>query len=326
MEIIEFNVTAKPNENLCDTEKILDFGLSAQQKMAEFSSMALEKVKNRDLGEIGDMISALALEIKPEERGFLSKLKRPANKIQAMKNSFEKTEKTVEKITQQLENKLFVLHKDIALFQQMFEINEENQKELEKYIAEGKQKAEEIKTVLLPRLEGQVKAEPTPQNTQKLRDATELLSRLEKRIFDLELSKAVSVQTAPQIRLIQHNDSVMAEKIRSALSNTIPLWKGQMIIALGIEHSRMCESAYGEICDITNSLLVKNAENLKTATLETEKASQRSVVDVETLEKVNGLLIEGLKELAQLQKEGSQKRQNAQATLARLEGQLSELK
>lgn len=323
MEIISFE---NNDVALSEKEKILDFGLDAQQKMADFSAMALEKVKNRDLGEIGDMISTLAAEIKPEEKGFLSKFKRPTNKIQAIRNSFEKTEKTVDKITEQLENKLFMLHKDIALLEQMYQINQQNYQELERYISQGKSRADEIKKVVIPDLRAKAEESPSPQSIQSLRDGEELLSRLEKRIFDLELSRTVSAQTAPQIRLIQRNDSVMAEKIRSALNNTIPLWKGQMIIALGIEHSLSCERAYREICDVTNSLILKNAENLKTATLDTEKSWQRGTVDVETLEKVNGILLDGLKELETLQQEGRQKRQEASDTLHRLEKELLSIK
>lgn len=323
MEIITFRANQKDKPE--DTEKILELGLSAQQKMAEFSAMALENVKNRDLGEIGGMISTLVSEIQTEEKGFLHKLKKPANKLQAMKNNFDKTEKTVEKITRQLEEKLFMLHKDIALFDQMYEINKENLQELEKYINVGKEKICEMQNALSS-LESSTENPPSAAKVQKLQDMREVITRLEKRVYDLELSRAVGLQSAPQIRLIQRNDWVLAEKIRSVMNNTIPLWKGQMIIALGLEHSRMCRDSYREICDITNSLLVKNAENLKTATLDTEKSAQRGMIDIESLEKVNALLIEGLEELAQLQKEGKEKRDSAKNTLLRLENQLLSIK
>ena len=322
MDIIKPEITDRNTPQ--DTEKILELGLSAQQKMAEFSTKVLANVKNRDLGEVGDMISALVGRISADEHGFLSKLKKPANKLYAIKSNFEKTEKTVETITAQLEEKLFDLHKDIALFEQMYQINAENLKELEECIARGNEKIKEVKDSLL--LLERTDAQPSAYDVQRIQDKQKLLNRLEKRVYDLELSRAVGLQTAPQIRLIQHNDWLLAEKIRSVICNTIPLWKGQMVIALGLEHSRLCEDSYREICDMTNGLLVKNAESLKTATLDTEKASQRGIIDIETLEKVNNLLTEGFSELAQLQKEGKEKRNSAKETLLRLEGELLKLK
>lgn len=315
--------------DITNTNVILQYGAAAQQKVSGFSETALQNVRTKDLGEVGDMMVDLIGELKgfstePEERGFLGIFKRTANKITALKARYDKAEANVEKICTALEQHQVTLMKDVAMLDQMYTLNLTYFKELSMYILAGKQKLEEVRATDLPQLVEKAKQSGLPEDAQAANDLENLCNRFEKKIHDLELTRMISIQMAPQIRLVQGNDALMTEKIQSTLVNTIPLWKSQMVLALGLAHSQQAMEAQRQVTDMTNELLRRNADTLKTATLETARESERGVVDIETLQHTNEQLISTLDEVLRIQAEGKEKRRQAEAELGRIEGELKQ--
>ena len=299
---------------------ILQYGAGTQKKMADFSEEALEKVRTKDLGEVGDLLENVVTELKnfdaeEERKGIMGFFKKGDNKLEALKNKYSKAEENVNKIVQTLERHQIQLMKDAAMLDKMYALNLNYFKELSMYILAGKKKLEEIRSGELPALMGKAQA---------AKDLDSLCDRFEKKIHDLELTRMIAIQTAPQIRLVQGNDTLMAEKIQSTIVNTIPLWKSQMVIALGVAHSTAAAKAQREVTDMTNALLQKNAESLKMATVETARESERGIVDLETLKKTNETLISTFDEVMNIQREGREKRRAAEAEIYRLEGELKE--
>ena len=311
-----------------NTNQILQYGAGTQKKMADFSDAALENVKTQDLGEVGDLISGVVGELKDfdaeEDKGFFGFFRKQSSKIETMKNRFSKAEANVEKIAEALEKHQVRLLKDSALLDKMYEQNLDYFKELTVYILAGKQKLEEIRNGKLKELQEKASESGLPQDAQEVRDLDAKCNRFEKKIHDLELTRTISMQTAPQIRLIQNNDTTMVEKIQTTIVNTIPLWKSQMVLALGIAHSTEASKAQREVTDLTNELLKKNAETLHLASTETARESERGIVDIETLQKTNADLIQTLDDVMKIQKEGREKRQAAEAEMRRMEDQLKE--
>lgn len=312
--------------DITDPNIVLQYGAGSQQKIANFSDSALANVRNKDLGEIGDMISSLVGELKDfdeeENKGFLGFFKRQGNKIEQLKSKYDKAEVSVEKIAEGLEGHQVRLMKDVAVLDQLYNVNLANFKELSMYILAGKQKLKEVQETTLPALVEKAQKSGLPEDTQAANDMASMCNRFEKKIHDLELTRAISLQMAPQIRLIQNNDTVMSEKIQTTLVNTIPLWKSQMVIALGLAHSQEAIKAQQQVTDLTNELLKKNAEALKVSTIETAKASERGIVDIETLKETNETLISTLDEVLQIQNDGRAKRREAEAELSRIENEL----
>ncbi|WP_313344469.1 toxic anion resistance protein [Lacrimispora sp.] len=313
--------------DLLNSNLVLQYGASAQKKIADFSETALENVKSKDLGEVGQMLTDVVVELKgfetaEEEKGFFGFFKKSANRLDAMKSKYAKAESNVNQICKVLENHQIQLLKDIALLDKMYDLNTTYFKELTMYILAGKRKLKKAQQTELPLLLDKAAKSGLPEDAQAANDMTSMLNRFEKKIHDLELTRMISIQMAPQIRLVQNNDTLMTEKIQSTLVNTIPLWKSQMVLAIGINHSEQAARAQREVTDMTNELLRKNAEVLKTATIETAKESERGIVDVETLKKTNESLISTLDEVVRIQAEGRQKRMDAEAELARMEGEL----
>lgn len=313
---------------LSNSNMILQYGAGAQKKIADFSETALNNVKSKDLGEIGEMLSGVvtelkSFEIKEEEKGkFLGFFKSKANKIEAMKTKYNSAEKNVNQICEALEAHQVQLLKDVAMLDKMYEINKTYFKELSMYILAGKKKLQEVQTTELPALAEKAQRTGLPEDAQAVNDMTSLCNRFEKKIHDLELTRMISIQMAPQIRLVQGNDTLMSEKIQSTIVNTIPLWKSQMVLALGVTHSEQAARAQREVTDMTNALLRKNAETLKMATIETAKESERGIVDMETLKITNESLISTLDEVLRIQTEGKQKRKEAEVELNRMEAEL----
>ena len=312
--------------DITDPNIVLQYGAGSQQKIANFSDSALANVRNKDLGEIGEMISSLVGELKDfdeeENKGFLGFFKRQGNKIEQLKSKYDKAEVSVEKIAEGLEGHQVRLMKDVAVLDQLYNVNLANFKELSMYILAGKQKLKEVQETTLPALVEKAQKSGLPEDTQAANDMASMCNRFEKKIHDLELTRAISLQMAPQIRLIQNNDTVMSEKIQTTLVNTIPLWKSQMVIALGLAHSQEAIKAQQQVTDLTNELLKKNAEALKVSTIETAKASERGIVDIETLKETNETLISTLDEVLQIQNDGRTKRHEAEAELSRIENEL----
>ena len=313
--------------DITDPNIVLQYGAGSQQKIANFSDSALQNVKTKDLGEVGDMITSLVGELRDFEdddssKGFLGFFKKQSNKLEQMKTKYDKVDVNVEKIATALEDHQVKLMKDVAVLDQLYNVNLANFKELSMYIVAGKQKLEEVRANELPALIEKAKQSNLPEDTQAANDMAAMCNRFEKKIHDLELTRAISIQMAPQIRLIQNNDTVMSEKIQTTLVNTIPLWKSQMVIALGLAHSQQALKAQQQVTDLTNELLKKNAEALKVSTIETAKASERGIVDIETLKQTNETLISTLDEVVQIQNDGRAKRKEAEAELARIEDQL----
>ena len=296
--------------------------------MADFSETALENVKAKDLGEVGEMLTGVVQELKSfdaeEERGFLGFLKRPANKLNTLKAKYDKVETNVEKICQVLEGHQMTLLKDIAILDKMYDQNLVYFKELSMYILAGKKKLKEVREQELPQLTAKAQASGLPEDAQAAKDLAGLCDRFEKKIHDLELTRMISIQTAPQIRLVQNSNTMMVEKIQSTVVNTIPLWKSQMVLALGVEHSSQAARAQREVTDMTNALLRKNAEVLKTAAVESARESERGIVDMETLQNTNASLISTLDEVMQIQTEGRAKRQAAEVELRKMEDELKQ--
>lgn len=306
---------------------ILQYGVGAQKKIADFSESAINNVKTKDFGEIGNMLTDVVTELKgfdaeEEEKGFLGFFKKTSNKLTAMKAKYDKAEVNINKICQTLENHQIQLMKDIAMLDKMYDLNKTYFKELSMYIFAGKKKLEKVQSEELPALQEKSTVSGSPEDAQAVNDMVAVCNRFEKKLHDLELTRMISIQMAPQIRLIQGNDTLMAEKIQSTIVNTIPLWKSQMVLALGVAHSTQAAKAQREVTDMTNELLKKNAETLKMATIETAKESERGIVDMETLRITNASLISTLDEVMHIQTEGRQKRQEAELELNRIEGEL----
>ena len=312
-----------------NTTAILQYGAGTQKKMADFSEKALDKVKTKDLGEVGDLVTGLVTELKSfdveeEEKGFLGFFKKTGNKLTAMKAKYEKAEVNVEKIVQVLEGHQIQLLKDVDMLDKMYELNLVYFKELTMYILAGKQKLAEVREKDLAELMAKANASGQPEDAQAARDLDSMCNRFEKKLHDLELTRMIAIQTAPQIRLVQNSDTMMAEKIQSTIVNTIPLWKSQMVIALGIAHSTQAAKAQRQVTDMTNDLLKKNASALKMATIETAKESERGIVDMETLKSTNENLISTLDEVLKIQQEGRTKRAAAEGELRNMENQLKQ--
>lgn len=309
-----------------NTNQILQYGAGTQKKMADFSDTALENVKTQDLGEIGELISNVVGELKDfdvqEEGKFFGFFRKQTSKIENLKNKYDKAQVNVEKITDSLQQHQVRLMKDSAMLDKMYEQNLNYFKELTMYILAGKKKLEETRNGKLAEMKNKAALSGLPEDAQAARDLDEKCSRFEKKLHDLELTRTIAMQTAPQIRLIQNNDTVMVEKIQTTIVNTIPLWKSQMVLALGISHSAEAAQAQRQVTDITNELLRKNAETLHMATVETAKESERGIVDLETLQKTNADLIQTLDDVMRIQMEGRQKRQTAEMEMHRMEEEL----
>lgn len=309
-----------------NTNQILQYGAGTQKKMADFSDTALENVKTQDLGEIGELISNVVGELKDfdvqEEGKFFGFFRKQTSKIENLKNKYDKAQANVEKITDSLQQHQVRLMKDSAMLDKMYEQNLNYFKELTMYILAGKKKLEETRNGKLAEMKNKAALSGLPEDVQAARDLDEKCSRFEKKLHDLELTRTIAMQTAPQIRLIQNNDTVMVEKIQTTIVNTIPLWKSQMVLALGIAHSAEAAQAQRQVTDITNELLRKNAETLHMATVETAKESERGIVDLETLQKTNADLIQTLDDVMRIQMEGRQKRQAAEMEMHRMEEEL----
>lgn len=314
--------------DLTNSSVILQYGAGTQKKMADFSESALENVKTKDLGEVGDLLSGVVRELKDfdeeEEKGFLGIFKKTSNKINAMKAKYAKAETNINQIVKVLENHQVQLLKDVAILDKMYEVNLTYFKELSMYILAGKKKLNQVRSENLPQLLQKAQQTGLPEDAQAAKDLDSMCNRFEKKIHDLELTRTICIQTAPQIRLVQGNDTLMVEKIQSTVVNTIPLWKSQMVLALGVEHSAQAAAAQREVTDMTNELLKRNAEKLKIATIETAKESERGIVDIETLKNTNESLISTLDEVMKIQQEGRQKRQEAEREMQRLEGELKQ--
>lgn len=309
-----------------NTNQILQYGAGTQKKMADFSDEALNNVRAQDLGEVGDLLTNVVVELKgfdaEEEKGLFGFFKKQSNKIETMKLRYDKAEANVEKITDSLQKHQLRLMKDSAMLDRMYQQNLNYFKELSMYILAGKKKLSEVRTGKLRELEEKARMSGLPEDAQAAKDLDEKCNRFEKKIHDLELTRMISLQTAPQIRLVQNNDTMMVEKIQTTIVNTIPLWKSQMVLALGIAHSTEAAQAQRQVTDVTNELLRKNAEALHMASVETAKESERGIVDMDTLKKTNADLIATLDDVMKIQKEGRQKRQAAEAEMARMESDL----
>ena len=311
---------------LKDSAAILQYGSGIQKKMSDFSEGTLNKVRNKDLGEIGELLSGVVTELKAfdeeESKGVFGFFKKKMAKAEALKLKYDKAEASIEKVSKTLEGHQMQLLKDSALLDQLYDLNKVYFRELNMYILAGKKKLRQVMEEELPQARARATASGMPEDAQEVSDIEAMCNRFEKKIHDLELTRMVSLQMAPQIRMIQSSDAMMAEKIQSTLVNTIPLWKSQMIIALGVEHSRQASEAQREVSDFTNSLLKKNAEKLKTATVETARESERGIVDMETLIATNENLISTIDEVMRIQSEGREKRREAEVRLTELEDQL----
>lgn len=314
--------------DLTNSSVILQYGAGTQKKMADFSESALENVKSKDLGEVGELLAGVVTELKDfdeeETKGFLGIFKKSANKLQSMKAKYAKAETNINQICKVLENHQVQLMKDVAVLDKMYELNLTYFKELSMYILAGKKKLQEVRSTKLQEMLQKAQASGLPEDAQAAKDLDSMCNRFEKKIHDLELTRMISIQTAPQIRLVQNNDTMMVEKIQSTIVNTIPLWRSQMVLALGVEHSAQAVEAQKEVTDMTNELLKRNAEKLKMATIETAKESERGIVEMETLKATNESLITTLDEVMRIQKEGRQKRQEAEVEMQRLETELKQ--
>jgi len=317
--------------DITQSNVILQYGAAAQKKISTFSEATLNNVKTKDLGEVGEVLGDLVVELKgfsmegyEEEKGLAALFRRGANKVLSFKARYDKAEVNVNKIVEALESHQIQLMKDIAILDEMYEKNLINFKELTMYILAGKKKLETTRNVDLPALVEKAKKSGLPEDSQKANDLAQLCDRFEKKLYDLELTRNISLQMGPQIRLVQNNDTLMTEKIQSTLINTIPLWKSQMVLALGIDHSRQAVEAQQAVNKMTNELLRKNAKTLKQATIDTARESEKGIVDIETLKITNQQLISTLDEVVKIQAEGRAKRVAAEDELARIEGELKQ--
>ena len=312
-----------------DTNQVLQYGAAAQKSVASFSENALNNVRGKDMGEIGEDLSRLVVELKgfgedEEKKGLKGLFKKAGNKLETMKAQYNKVEANVDKIAQNLENHQITLLKDVAMFDQMYELNLKYYKELTMYILAGKKRLVEVRSTELEELRKKAEQTGLAEDAQAYNDLVNLCNRFEKKLHDLELTRMVSVQMGPQTRLLQNNDTLMIEKIQSSLVNTIPLWKSQMVLALGMEHSRQATAAQNAVTEMTNELLKKNADTLKIGTIATAKEGERSIVDIETLQHTNQQLISTLDEVLAIQQEGAAKRREAEAELGKIEGELKQ--
>ena len=314
--------------DITDSNLVLQYGAAAQKNIANFSENALGKVRTKDLGEVGDALSDLVVELKSfgqeEKKGVFGFFQKKKNELEAMKASYAKAETNVDKIVKVLENHQVILMKDIAMFDQMYDLNTKYYKELTMYIIAGKKRLEYLRSNDLVELKKKAEATGAQEDAQAYNDFANLCTRFEKKLHDLELTRMISIQMGPQTRLLQNNDTQMLEKIQSSLVNTIPLWKSQMVLALGLEHGRPATAAQSAVTDMTNELLRKNADMLKMGTIETAKEAERSVVSVETLKHTNQQLIDTLDEVMKIQTEGAAKRKEAEQELGRIEGELKQ--
>ena len=313
--------------DISNSQAILAYGVGSQKKIADFSENALERVKTKDLGEIGDMLAGVvgeirSLETEEDEKGLFGFFKKTSNKLANLKAKYDKVETNVNNIAKALEDHQVTLMKDVLMLDKMYELNMNYYKELSMYILAGKKSLERANNVELPELIKKADESGLPEDTQKAKDFSQMINRFEKKIYDLELTKTVSLQMAPQIRLIQNNDSMMSDKIQSTIVNTIPLWKNQMVIAIGLKHSNDAAKAQKAVSDMTNELLKRNADALKTATIETAKESERGIIDIETLKNTNKTLISTFDEVIKIQDEGRQKRKEAEAELKNIENEM----
>ena len=313
--------------DISNSQAILAYGVGSQKKIADFSENALERVKTKDLGEIGDMLAGVvgeirSLETEEDEKGLFGFFKKTSNKLANLKAKYDKVETNVNNIAKALEDHQVTLMKDVLMLDKMYELNMNYYKELSMYILAGKKRLERANNVELPELIKKADESGLPEDTQKAKDFSQMINRFEKKIYDLELTKTVSLQMAPQIRLIQSNDSMMSDKIQSTIVNTIPLWKNQMVIAIGLKHSNDAAKAQKAVSDMTNELLKRNADALKTATIETAKESERGIIDIETLKNTNKTLISTFDEVIKIQDEGRQKRKEAEAELRNIENEM----
>ena len=311
-----------------DTNLILNYGAAAQKSVASFSENALSSVRNKDLGEIGETLSSLVVEVKgfgkEEKKGLFGAFQKQKNKLDIMRAQYGKAEASVNRIVAELEKHQVTLMKDIAMFDQMYELNLKYYKELTMYIIAGKKRLEEVRAGELEELRRKAGETGSTEDAQKYNDMVQQCNRFEKKLHDLELTRMVSLQMGPQTRLLQNNDTLMVEKIQSSLVNTIPLWKSQMVLALGMEHGRQATAAQSAVTETTNELLKKNADMLKMGTIATAKEAERSVIDIETLQHTNEQLISTLDEVLNIQREGAEKRKVAEAELGRIEGELKQ--
>lgn len=313
--------------DITNTQLVMQYGAGSQKKIADFSENALNNVRTKDMGEIGQMLAGVVSELKDfnneeEEKGFLGFFKKSSNKLENLKIKYDKAEGNINRICKVMEDHQITLLKDAAMLDKMYELNLNYFKELSMYILAGKQKLEQARTVELPKLLAKAEQSGLPEDTQAANDYASMCERFEKKIYDLELTRTISMQMAPQIRLIQSNDTAMSEKIQSTLVNTIPLWKSQMVIAIGLNHSTEAARAQKEVTDMTNALLKKNAETLKVATIETARESERGIVDIETLTATNKTLISTLDEVMKIQEDGRARRKSAEQELLRIEDEM----
>jgi len=316
--------------DIADTNAILTYGAASQRNIASFSENTLKNVRTKDMGEVGNMLSSLVIELKgfsdagDEKKGILGIKKKVQNRIASMKADYAKVSVNVDKIAEELEKHQYILLKDAAMLDKMYEVNQAYFKELTMYILAGKHKLVECTNDVLPGLRNKAAESGLPEDAQAANDYANMINRFEKKLYDLELTRIISIQMAPQIRLLQNNDALMVEKIQTSIVNTIPLWKSQMVLALGMHHSQQAMQAQRQVTNMTNELLAKNAEKLKMGTIEIAKESERGIVDVETLVTTNQRLIETLEEVRTIQSEGSQRRRAAEVELGRIEGELKQ--
>ncbi len=313
-----------------DSNLVLQYGAAAQKNIASFSESALNSVRTKDLGEIGKSLSELVVELKgfgqeeEEKKGLFGLFKKGGNKIESLKAQYSKVETNVDKIAHELEQHQVTLLKDVAMFDQMYELNLKYYKELTMYILAGKKRLAAVRAGELEELRKQAEASGAQEDAQRYNDMVQMCERFEKKLHDLELTRMISIQMGPQTRLLQNNDTLMVEKIQSSLVNTIPLWKSQMVLALGMEHSRQATAAQSAVTEMTNELLKKNADMLKTGTIATAKEAERSIVDIETLKHTNEQLISTLDEVLNIQRDGAAKRKAAEVELGKIEGELKQ--
>ena len=316
--------------DILTTEQVMNYGSAAQKNITEFSDAALNSVRSKDLGQVGDMLSDLVIELKglnfePEEKkGFLGLFKKASQNIASLKAQYDKAEVNVDKIVESLEKHEITLMKDISMMDKMYERNQEYLKELTMYILAGKIKIEHLRNVELPEVQAKARESGLPEDAQAANDFANMIGRFEKKIHDLELTRTISIQMSPQIRMIQNNDTLMAEKIRSSIVNTIPLWKSQMVMALSLHHSEQAMKAQREVTDVTNELLTKNAQALHQGSVSIAREAERGIVDLETLKKTNLELIATLDEVRQIQDDGRARRAQAEEELGRIEGELKQ--
>ena len=316
--------------DILNTEQVMNYGSAAQKNITEFSDAALNSVRSKDLGQVGDMLSDLVIELKglnfePEEKkGLRGLFRKSTQSIASLKAQYDKAEVNVDKIVESLEKHEITLMKDISMMDKMYERNQEYLKELTMYILAGKIKIEHLRNVELPEVQAKARESGLPEDAQAANDFANMIGRFEKKIHDLELTRTISIQMSPQIRMIQNNDTLMAEKIRSSIVNTIPLWKSQMVMALSLHHSEQAMKAQREVTDVTNELLTKNAQALHQGSVSIAKEAERGIVDLETLKKTNQELIATLDEVRQIQDDGRARRAQAEEELGRIEGELKQ--